>query len=155
MSRFVFLALALAGCTDGTDTDWFLFNSEEDVIEVQVTAGSETGDAVTIDLHSTTGAVVIGTAELTPGSGPVGTEHRLVVQVGDTWEEDVERVTVSADAGERGTETFLMNQDSADHGLWVLDLQSAGSEGEIRTDRLTVQLFQEQPVEEPVDTAAQ
>lgn len=144
----------LAACTDGNDRDWFLFNAEGDVIEVRVTAGAETGEAVSIDLHSTTGAVVIGSAVLDPGSGPVGTEHRLTVEVGDTWQEDVGRVAVSADSGERGVEQFELRQDSADHGFWVLDLTSAGSEGETRTDQLTVQLFQERPVEEPLDTAA-
>lgn len=154
MSRFVVLGLALSACTSGTDTDWFLFNSEDDTMEIQVTASEELGEAVAIDLHSTTGAVIVGSATLTPGSGPVGTVHELVVEVGETWAEEVGLVSVSADAGERGTESFDLRQDSADHSLWVKSLQSSGTAGESRTDVLTVQLFQRQPVEEPRDTAS-
>ncbi|MCO4747750.1 MAG: hypothetical protein KC912_23340 [Proteobacteria bacterium] len=124
------------------------------MIDVEVTDSSEAGEAVTIDLHSTTGAVLIGSAVLDPGSGPVGTEHSLIVDVGDAWQEDVGRVAVSADSGDRGVELFELRQDSADHGVWVLTLTSSGVEGEARTDQLTVRLFQEQLVPEPIDTAA-
>ena len=142
-----------AGCETGPGTEFFLFNSEEDRLEIEVTAGDELGEPLSIDLNSTTGAVVVGSATATPGSGPVGTEHALRVEVLEAWEDQVTRVAVSADSGSRGTELFELRQDSADYGLWVLDLRSSGEEGEARQDIWTIQLFQEQVVQEPLDTA--
>ena len=122
-------------------------------LEIEVTAGDELGEPLSIDLNSTTGAEVVGSATATPGSGPVGTEHALRVEVLEAWEDQVTRVAVSADSGSRGTELFELRQDSADYGLWVLDLRSSGEEGEARQDIWTIQLFQEQVVQEPLDTA--
>jgi hypothetical protein len=153
VSRIVVLGLALGGCTSGTDNDWFLFNSENDTIEVRVTEEENLGDPVTIDLHSTTGAVVVGSATLTPGSGPVGTTHDLVVEVGETWAEQVGLVSVAADSGDRGVESFDLRRDSAALGLWVKSIESSGVAGESRTDVLTIQLFQEEITAEPRDTA--
>ena len=99
------------------------------------------GEPVTVELFSTTGAVMVGTATVDPGSGPVGTMHTILVDVEDDYEDDVRRVTVDVDAGDRGIEDFMMTRDSADRSLWELELESSGVPGEARTDVFTIRLF--------------
>jgi len=139
----VFGLLLVAGCKwpwAPASIDWVRFNGD-DQVDVEVTADPEPGDPVSIDLTSTTGAVVIGTATVDPGSGPVGTDHVVTVLVDEAYSGDVGRVVVSTDAGSRGVEDHTLQQDSADHGLWVRTLTSQGAEGEERTDTFTFELF--------------
>ena len=84
---------------------------------------------------------MVGTAVLTPGGGPVGTEHQLVVEVADTWQGQVEEVVISIDSGDRGVEEFTLKRDSADPGYHQIDIISVGDEDEIREDIMTIQLF--------------
>jgi hypothetical protein len=135
-------ALLLAGCDGGDDTSWARFNAD-DTVQVEVTASEDLGEAVSADLHSTTGARVVGSVVVDPGSGPVGTDHEVTVEVLDEWEDEVGRVTVRTDAGERGVEDHELWRDSADHGLWVRTLTSVGVEGEERTDTFSVRLWVE------------
>lgn len=138
------LALAalvlLAGCDETAEENWARFNSD-DQVEVAVTAGTSLGDPVSVDLTSTTGSVLLGTASVNPGSGPVGTDHTVTVQIDDEWEDTVGRASVQTDAGDRGVEEHELQRDSADHGLWIRDLTSVGTEGEERTDVFTIQLW--------------
>jgi hypothetical protein len=133
--------VSAVGCPAG-DVEWARFNGLDDVLEVQVTASGVPGPAIQRDLWSTTGAVDVGDATVSPGSGPVGTRHALVVDIGGSWETVVDRVSVVVDAGRRGTEEFDLERDSADPGYWRLELESAGDPGEVRTDRFTFRLWQ-------------
>lgn len=129
---------------------WVQFNGDEDVIDVPVTAEDELGPAVTIDLTSTTGEVVVGSATVDPSSGPVGSSHRLTVNVLDSFADTVTKVEVEADAGARGVQTLTLEQDSADAGVWVLDVTSQGVVGEVRTDSFTFLLWSAEPEPEKV-----
>lgn len=142
----VALLAAVAGC-DKNAEEWSRFNATTDVLEIQV--GAEVGDPVTIELHSTTGSNVVGEATVTPGSGPVGTDHEVTVLVADEYEAVIERVSVQSDAGDRGVEVHELVQDSAEHGLWWRILTSVGEEGETRTDTFEVQLWE--PVAESAE----
>ncbi len=135
-------ALLLTGCSSDDEIIWLRFNAD-DAVQVEVTASDTLGDTVSGELYSTTGAVLVGSVVVDPGSGPVGTDHEVVVEVLDDWEELVGKVTVLTDSGERGTEEHELWRDSADHGLWVRTLTSAGSEGEQRTDSFSVRLWSE------------
>ena len=61
-------------------------------------------------LNSSTEQVVVGTATLSPGGGPVGTRHELIVQVSEPWDTQVSRVTLITDSGDRGTETYELRK---------------------------------------------
>jgi hypothetical protein len=142
--------LAGFSCSDD-DTVWKAFNAGSDVVTVEVTA-SGAGDAITVDLHSTTGATIVGSATVDPGSGPVGTAHRVTVDVADDFVDRVGRVEVVTEANDRGSRTFSLLQDSADAGLWVVDVVSDGAEGEVRSDTFTFALFEEVPASEDTDS---
>jgi hypothetical protein len=130
----------LVGCPPD-ESAWEAFNADGESVEVEVTASEELGAAVERELFSTTGAVLVGTATVDPSSGPVGTDHEVLIQVDDAFEADIARVTVETDAGERGLEEHELVQDSADHGSWWRSLTSAGDEGEERTDTFTFHLW--------------
>jgi hypothetical protein len=132
-------------------TVWVAFNADSDAVTVEVTA-SEVGAAVATDLHSTTGASVVGSASVDPGSGPVGTTHRVEVHVDTDFVDRVGKVEVLADSGDRGSRTFSLLQDSADTGLWVVDVSSHGSSGEVRSDTFTFELYEEVPASEETDS---
>lgn len=136
MSLFV-----LSACPATGEITWVQFNGSDDTLEVNVTASTDLGDVRVINLTSTTGANEVGTAQVDPGSGPVGTDHELLVTVDDAYQEVVGRVTVVADAGDRGNAEHELIQDSADHGYWVLSLTSLGAEAEERVDTFTVVLW--------------
>jgi hypothetical protein len=136
----VIALLGLPSCPKEESVNWVRFNAD-DSLEVEVVAGDAVGDPVSTVLHSTTGTVEIGTATVDPGSAPVGTDHEVTVLVDDAWIDEVGKVTVVTDAGDRGTETHDMIQDSADHGLWWRILTSQGDEGETRTDTFTFELY--------------
>lgn len=142
LGRFALVGVALCalvGCSGGKTT-YDRFNAD-DFVTVQVTASADLGEPVSVDLVSTTGAVIIGTATVDPGSGPVGTDHTVTVDVLPDYAEDVAKVVIQTDAGARGVEDHDMIQDSAEHGRWWRVLTSMGETGEVRTDTLTFQLF--------------
>lgn len=146
MQLFVVAAwalLSLAGCPGETGPVyvWVQFNGVDDTVDVEVRPGAE-GDAIVGDLTSSSGENVIGTVTITPGSGPVGTEHRVRVDVDDAFEERVTRVDLVATSDERGERVLDMDPDSADAGLWVLDVISVGLDGEVRTDMFRVDLYE-------------
>ena len=138
----LFWTWILLGCEE-EEIDYNQFNSTTDVMEISV-GTSEVLDPVEISLHSSTGQVVVGNASINPGGGPIGTRHTLVVEVNDAWESQVSRVVVVTDAGERGTEEFTLDRDSADPGYHQVDIVSVGEDGETRTDTLTIQLYTEE-----------
>lgn len=130
---------------------WVRFNGD-DTAQVQITA-SDVGPPVTTDLTSTSGAIVVGQAEVDPGSGPVGTDHQVVVTVDNAYVDEVQRVSLEVDSGTRGVSDFELTQDSADKGYWFLDIQSVGDPGETRTDVFSFQLWTPQTQVINPDTA--
>lgn len=115
------------------------WNATDDSVDVAV--GAAVGDALTVDLHSSTGAVVVGSATVDPGSGPVGTEHTITVIVADDYANVVDRASVRTASPDRGEDEYDLEADSADEGIYVLTLVSVGDEGEQRTDTLTFRLW--------------
>lgn len=138
--RLFGICLLGLGCGEEENQDFTQFNATTDTMIVDI--GPEADETPTeVELRSSTGQVIVGTAVLTPGGGPVGTEHMLVVEVADTWQGQVEEVVISIDSGDRGIEEFTLKRDSADPGYHQIDIISVGNEGEIREDLITIQLF--------------
>lgn len=136
------LGFTFGNCSRGDDLAWQQFNGDRDDVTVDVTAETALGERVVAELMSTTGETVIGTVTIDPGSGPVGTEHRVVVDIGRSWEDRVGRVEIEAITEDRGTRLIPMVQDSASAGVWVLDIRSYGVNGESRTDTFRVLLYE-------------
>lgn len=137
LGRLALLALALVACDEAEEETYVQFNADDEQLTVEVGA-SELGEAESIDLHSTTGEVLIGTATVDPSAGPIGTEHALVVEILDAYEHMVDRVSVRTDSGERGEDEYDLVPDSADEGFFKLVIVSVGAEGEQRSDTLTI-----------------
>lgn len=136
----VVLLSGLLACDKEEEATYSQFNGSDDTLTIQV-GSSDALDAVSIELTSTTGEVVVGTASVDPGGGPVGTEHAIVVEVYDAYQHIVDRVSVRMDAGSRGEDEFELTQDSADEGVWKTTLVSAGEADEVREDTLTVRCW--------------
>ena len=137
-------------CPDPEIT-WVRFNAD-DTLEVEVTADETFGDPVSTQLVSTSGRTVVGLATVDPGAAPAGTDHDLWVEVERRYQGRVGRVSVEADAGDRGIDVFDLERDSADPALWWTTLRSQGLEGEERTDVFTIQLWVPEGVDVAVDT---
>lgn len=148
----VLLLLATA-CDTSSSEGWVAFNADDETLEIRVTVEAAVDDVATRVLTSTTGAVEVGDVTVDPAAGPVGTDHEVVVVVADEYEEQVERVTVET-RGDRGEQTHVLIQDSADHGLWVVQVTSLGEEGETRTDMFTTRLWRAAAEGEEPDTDA-
>jgi len=109
-------------------------------------------DSLTIDLHGATGFFdidVIGTATVTPSSGPAGTRFDLVVVLEDTGTDQgnptdaTDRVTVLVDNGSITLNEFELRESPADERRWSTELQAGGDEGTRRTDELCIALYTE------------
>lgn len=134
--------LLLLACESEEEAVWVQYNSGGESVEVQVGA-AEVLDPVQIPLTSSTGAVEIGVATVTPGGGPIGTIHDVLVEVYGDYDSDIDRVSVRTSSGERGEDEYDLSQDSAGDGFWLLQIESVGEEGEQRTDTLELRLWQE------------
>ena len=130
----------LFACDTEAEQTWEQFNGDADSVEIDVGAPDLLPD-VSVVLTSTTGAVEVGLGTVSPGGGPIGTEHECVVQVDEAYAGDVDRVSVRTSSGDRGEDEYDLKRDSAGEGYWSLDLQSAGEEGERRTDVVTFRLW--------------
>jgi hypothetical protein len=139
---FLLFAFTLIGCNSDDETEYSQFNDSEDSLVVDVGTEEEL-DPVETDLHSSTGQVVVGWAQVSPGGGPIGTEHEIVVIVDDDYEDLVDRVSVRTDSGDRGEDEYDLEPDSADEGYYVLGIVSVGEDGETRSDTLSIRLWQE------------
>ncbi len=134
--------VAVGGCNKDPEVTYTQFNAGDDTLEIEV-GTTDKVPSVTIDLHSTTGEVTVGTAEVDPGGGPIGTEHEIVVIVEDAYENVVDRVSVRTDTPDRGEDEYDLDADSADEGFYKTILVSVGDPGEVRTDTLTFRLWDE------------
>ncbi len=149
--RMLPLVLALCACTQDEETIYTQFNAEDDQLTISVGVESELEQVSTV-LLSTTGTVEVGEAYADPGGGPIGTEHTLTVEVYDEWEDQVVRVTVRTDSGDRGEDEYELEPDSADEGLYQIKLVSVGDEGEVREDSFTIRLWEEDGSSSSADT---
>lgn len=136
------LACGLLGydCQQDTEPNWVQFNGAADAVTIEVGIDSEL-DPVSCEITSSVTSLVVGSATVTPGGGPIGTEHTILVVVEDDWENDVGRVSVRADSGERGIDEYELEADPADEGYYGLVIVSVGDEGEQRSDELTFRLW--------------
>ena len=141
MSAFLAAALLLA-CTAEEEPVYEQFNAPDDILTVEVGA-AELLPPVSIELWSNTGELPVGSASVDPGGGPGGTIHSIVVEVSDDYQDIVDRASVRTDSGERGEDEYDMVRDYADEGIYKLEIQSVADEGEIRTDTLTIRLWDE------------
>lgn len=116
------------------------YNDAGDVVFIDVGVTTDTS-ARSTDLHSGVGRAVIGLASVDPGAGPVGTLHRVVVEVFDEYQDDVTRVSVALDAGERGVTDVDLDHDLADVGLWAIEVETLGAPSESRTDAARFRLW--------------
>ena len=143
---YVAFIAGIGNCINGGATYWSPYNGGDDSLVVSV--GAALGDDVSLDLSSTTGATLIGTASVSPGAGPVGTEHLLTVSLDEQFAWDVGRVTVEADSV-RGMTVHELVQDSADTGLWLVSVTSLGNDDEVREDTFRFVLWQESEKDDP------
>jgi len=138
----VLLLLLAIGCKDEEEVTWVAYNSDADRLEIEVGA-ADLLDPVQIPLTSSTGAIEVGTATVTPGGGPVGTIHDVLVEIAEDYDSDVDRVSVRTESGARGEDEYDLDQDSAGEGVWLVQIQSVGEADEQRTDTLHILLWQE------------
>ncbi|NOY24584.1 MAG: hypothetical protein GXP62_01805 [Oligoflexia bacterium] len=148
MPTLLLLAAFLA-CSNSTEVTYTQFNGTDDTVTIKVGV-AELLDPVSADLTSTTGEVIVGHFDVDPGGGPIGTEHAIVVEVYDAYQQIVDRVSVRLDSGARGEDEFELEQDSADEGVWKLSIVSAGDTNEVRDDTLNVRCW-----DQDGDTGAQ
>jgi len=151
------LALVVA-CTTEDAATYTQYNAADNSVEVDV--GSETRtvlaeDGVTelpevasVALTSSTGAVQVGLGGVTPSAGPIGTLHTVSVTLDDAYAADVDRVAVLTKSGDRGSDEYDLERDSAGEGYWLFELESVGEEGEVRTDTFSFRLYVEDELEE-------
>ena len=133
-------------CSDEGEFSYLQFNSVDDQLTIDVGVQDLLPDT-TISLYSSTGSIEVGTATVSPGGGPFGTEHTIVVQVLDAYEDKVSSASIRT-ITDRGNETYTMNVDSADEGLYVLDLVSVGVESEMREDIFYISLYRREDIGE-------
>jgi len=134
------LVFVSTACTEAVETSYEQFNASDDALSIEVGV-ADVLDPVSIELWSNTGEVTVGVAEATPGGGPAGTLHEIVVTVSDDYKDVIDRVTVRTDSGERGEDEYDLTRDYADEGIFKLELQSVADDDEIRTDTFTVRLL--------------
>jgi len=137
--RWLIPLLLLIGCKK-QEIEYARFNHPTDVFVVEVGPDVPLDEQV-ITLHSSTGAAEIGTAELSPGGGPVGTEVDLVVRLNFLYAEEIARADIVTYSEDRGEETFELQQDSAQESLWVQELIIMGVNGEVRQDEIEIRLW--------------
>jgi hypothetical protein len=137
---FISLVALLGACTEDSESIYERFNAEGEVLSVSV-GDEEVGTLALIDLYSSTGAVIVGTASVDPDGGPSGTIHLLEVEIADDFVHSVDKVSVEIDATDRGIQTYTLKGDSADEALYRLKIESVAADGELRIDQLEIQVW--------------
>ncbi|MBN1337414.1 MAG: hypothetical protein JXB39_15770 [Deltaproteobacteria bacterium] len=141
--RWVAVGLAavfVVACSEDVEPVWEQFNATDDQVTIRIGV-EDVLDPVSTTLYSSSGIKEVGSARVEPGGGPIGTEHRFVVEVDDAYEHKVGRATVRVQSPERGSDEYDMDADSADEGTWTTTLVSVGEEGETRDDTATFRLW--------------
>ncbi len=161
------LALCMASCN--TDPEFDRLNLETDCFDVRVepegTAGDdddsagddddsaedEQSDGLQILLTARPGLFddnLLGTAWLTPPSGPAGTHFLVTVVLEDNGLESgnptdaVDRITVLVDNGSLTAGEFDMEPSPADESRWTLTVGAGGDpEVTVREDRLCLAVY--------------
>ncbi len=131
-----------ADCSGDEEVVYDQLNNTGDTVPVEVGVPDER-DASVAELLSNTGSEIVGSVTVSPGGGPVGTIHAVRVEVGDVLVDRVDLVRVNATADGRDDRLLDLVQDSANEGLWFIELQSFGAEDEARTDQFEVQLLED------------
>lgn len=137
------LVVPLAGgCEKSDEVSWTQFNSDDNVVTVEVGA-AEVLPAVEVLLTSNTGEVDIGVGSVDPGGGPINTTtYQVRVDIAEEYADDVGRVSVRTNSGDRGEDEYDLYADTTGQGIWVFELVALGDEGETRSDTLTFRLWQ-------------
>ena len=78
----------LFSCSNEGEFSYLQFNSVDDQVSIPVGVEELLPDT-SISLFSSTGSIEIGTANVSPGGGPFGTEHIITVEVFDNYEDKV------------------------------------------------------------------
>ena len=92
---------------------------------------------------------VIGSAEITPSTGPAGTRFDVVVVLLDTGTDQgnpvdvTDRVTLVVDNGEVTLNEFDLEESPADERRWTIEVEAGGTDDARRTDSLCVALYTE------------
>lgn len=134
------VCLLLCACKKEEEITYTQINGTDDSLTVEVGV-DELLDRAEIALTSSTGQVEVGSAFVDPAGGPIGTEHEIVVEVYDAYEDLVDRASVRVSAEGRGDDEYDLDRDSADEGFYKIVLETNGAEGEVRTDTLTFRLW--------------
>ena len=71
------LALTVLACSQEEEITYNQFNWGEDKLTIYVGMQEKLPRAA-IELHSTTGLRIVGSAEVDPGGGPINTLHTIV-----------------------------------------------------------------------------
>lgn len=145
MRALVLALTVLVACDEDPTTTYAQYNATDNSVTVAVGSSCDPSPCadVTTDLTSSSGEVDIGDATVSPGGGPIGTIHIVKVVIADEFESDVDEAHIRIDSGEtRGTDEYDMLPDSADEGLWTLEVTSVGEFGESREDTFTFRLYE-------------
>ncbi len=136
--------LGLFACTESTETTYEQYNADDNAVTVAVGTTCDPSPCadVTVPLTSSSGEVEIGTGTVSPGGGPIGTVHTVRVALTDEFEADVDKAAVGTDSGKDETDEYPLEPDSADEGLWTLDIRSVGDVGAERSDTFTFRLYE-------------
>ena len=160
----ILLLGALGGCPKGDG--WTLISAQStDCFSVTVTpsagddddsAGDDddsaaADDETVIELRSAPGLfdlAVLGTATLSPASGPAGTEFLIRVALVDTGGEQgnpttaVDRATIVVDNGDISLNELELEPSPVDERLWTITLVAGGDpDSTTRQDELCVGLY--------------
>lgn len=141
----VLCLLGLLACEEDPTTTYAQYNATDNSLTVTVGSSCEPAPCADAfaELTSSSGEVDIGDATVSPGGGPIGTVHLVKVVVDDAYESEVDEAHVRIDSGEtRGTDEYELLPDSADEGLWTLEVTSVGEFGDQREDTFTFRLYE-------------
>ncbi len=128
------------GCNKNTKVEYEQYNAPDDYLTI-VVGSEDLLDPIEIPLMSSTGQVEVGRARVDPGGGPIGTNHEIVVEVYDAYQDVVDRTSVRTRSPGHHVDEFDLVQDSADEGVYLVALETVGEDDELRDDQLTFRLW--------------
>lgn len=143
-----FFCFGAVACNKDEGIQYDQYNATDDRLSVEVGV-PDVLDPIETPLMSSTGQVEVGLARVNPGGGPIGTNHEIVIEVYDAYQDVVDRASVRIKSPGRGEDEYDLEQDSADEGVYLVTLESEGSEGEEREDTLTFRLWTISENQEP------